>query len=56
MAEWFDVSEEARKRLVGAVLWQWEGVEVHGYLPASSEIPVSEIGGADPPSTALSSC
>ncbi len=33
-----------------------EGVEAHGYLSAPTEIPVSEIGGADPPSTALSAC
>ncbi len=33
-----------------------EGLEVHGYLPAPSEIPEREIGGADPPSIALSAC
>ena len=32
----------------------FEGEEVHGYLPTPSEVPVSEIGGADSPSTALS--
>ncbi len=31
-----------------------KGVEVHGYLPAPSEIPEREIGGADQPSIALS--
>ena len=31
----------------------FEGEEVHGYLPSPSEVPVSEIGGADSPSTAL---
>ncbi len=33
-----------------------EGVEVHGYLPVLSEIPVSEIGGADQQFIALSAC
>ncbi len=33
----------------------FEGEEVHGYLPSPSEVPVSEIGGADSPSTALTS-
>ena len=32
----------------------FEGEEVHGYLPSPSEVLVSEIEGADSPSTALS--
>ncbi len=33
-----------------------EGIEVHGYLPAPSEIPERKIGGAHPSSRALSAC
>ncbi len=60
MADWFDVSEALLKLendefgLSSGKESDLEGVEFHSYLSASSEIPVSEIGGADPPSTALS--
>ncbi len=53
MAERFDVCDVIL-RLENNEFWlssgkesDLEGVEAHGYLPAPSEIPVSEIGGAD---------
>ncbi len=40
---------EARKGLSSGEESDFEGKEVHGYLPTPSEVPVSEIGDADSP-------
>ncbi len=58
MAERFDVSEVRSKLendefgLSSGKENDLEGVEFHGYQSTPSVIPVSKIGGADPPSTA----
>ncbi len=40
---------EARKGLPSGEESNFEGEEVHGYLPTPYEVPVSEIGDADSP-------